>query len=48
MPPPVQVPVIDRGAPLVKVKIPESCQWLRSTAQRLVSAIQIVAAPKGN
>jgi hypothetical protein len=26
MPPPVQAPVIDKGAPLVKVKIPETRQ----------------------
>ena len=47
MPPPVQVPVIDKGAPLVNVKMPESCQWLTIRAHNLGSAVQIVTGAEG-
>jgi hypothetical protein len=32
MPPPVQVPVIDMGAPPAYVTIPEICQWQINTS----------------
>ena len=48
IPPPVQVPVIDSGAPLLKVKIPENCQWLIIALNTLLPLFSLWPAPKGN
>ncbi len=47
IPPPTQVPVMLRGAPLEKVKMPENCQWLIGATCEAVRAVPIVACADG-